>query len=100
MTLKAKKDLSCEGPLRALQREFNLDDGALGELIEELFEIDRVAGRKESALAWAGGVPPAPTGTPKHDRNPRSYTRRLADRILQAKSTVERERRENPDPAQ
>ncbi len=59
--------------LRALQREFNLDDDALDELIEELAEIQRVVVRDGRALAWAGGVPPAPTGTPEHERAPRDY---------------------------
>ena len=46
--------------LRALRREFDLDDDALGDLIEELVEIQRVAVRDGSALALAGGEPPAP----------------------------------------
>ena len=54
--------------LRALQREFNLDDDALDELIEELAEIQRVALRDGPALAWAGGVPPAATETPERER--------------------------------
>jgi hypothetical protein len=95
MTLTAKKDRSCEGPLRALQREFNLDDRALGELIEELVEIERVAVRDERALAWAGGLPPAPTGTPVRDRDPRNYSpKHLADKILQSKSAIEGERKQ------
>ena len=81
--------------LRALQREFNLDDDALGELIEELVEIQRVAVRDGSALAWAGGVAPPPTGTPEHERSPRDYTpKHLADRILQSKSALEGERKQ------
>jgi len=50
--------------LRALQREFDLDDDALDELIEELAEIQRVAVRDGRALAWAGG------GAAGCDRNP------------------------------
>ena len=80
--------------LRALQREFNLDDDGLGELIEELVEIQRVAVRDGSALAWAGGVPPAPAGTPEHDRDPRNYTpKHLADKILTSRSALEGERK-------
>ena len=56
--------------LRALQREFDLDDDALDELIEELAEIQRVAVRDGRALAWAGGVPPAPTETPEPRARP------------------------------
>ncbi len=81
--------------LRALQREFNLDDGALDELIGELVEIQRVAVRDGHALAWAGGVPPAPTETPEPERAPRDYTpKHLADKILQSKSALEGERKQ------
>ena len=54
--------------LRALQREFSLDDDALDELIEELVEIQRVAVRDDRALTWSGGPPsmPAPA-TPERD---------------------------------
>ncbi len=88
---RARELLREEGriSLRALQREFNLDDGALDELIEELVEIQRVAVRVGRALAWAGGVPPAPTETPEPERAPRDYTpKHLADRILQSKSAL------------
>ena len=79
---------------RALQREFDLDDRALDDLIEELVEIQRVAVRDGRALAWAGGVPPAPTETPD-ERDPRAYTpKHLADRILQSKSALEGERKQ------
>jgi predicted ATPase/class 3 adenylate cyclase len=81
--------------LRALQREFNLDDGALDELIEELAEVQRVAVRDGSILAWASGVPPARTETPEHERAPLDYTpKHLADKILQAKSALEGERKQ------
>jgi class 3 adenylate cyclase len=81
--------------LRALQREFNLDDEALDELIEELAEIQRVAVRDGRALAWAGETPPAPTGPPARERNPRDYTpKHLADKILQSKSALEGERKQ------
>ena len=81
--------------LRALQREFDLDDRAQGELIEELVEIQRVAVRDGRALAWAGAVPPAPTETPEPERAPRDYTpKHLADKILQSKSALEGERKQ------
>ncbi len=81
--------------LRALQREFILDDGALDELIEELVEIQRVAVRDGRALAWAGGVHPAPTETREHAHAPRDYTpKHLADKILQSKSALEGERKQ------
>jgi class 3 adenylate cyclase/tetratricopeptide (TPR) repeat protein len=81
--------------LRALQREFNLDDNALDELVEELADIQRVAVRDGRALAWAGETPPAPTETPKRERAPRDYTpKHLADKILQSKSALEGERKQ------
>lgn len=81
--------------LRALQREFELDDDALEELIEELVEIQRVAVRDGRALAWAGGAPPAPAGPQNQDRDPRNYTpRHLADKILRSKSALEGERKQ------
>jgi class 3 adenylate cyclase len=44
--------------VRALRREFALDDDGLEELIEELVEIQRVATRDGQALAWLGATPP------------------------------------------
>src|SRR5512136_371835 len=85
--------------LRALSREFALDDDALEELIEELVEIQQVATRDGKALAWVGGttsnavrvgVPPSPP-----ERDPRAYTpKHLADKILQSKSALEGERKQ------
>ena len=43
--------------VRALRREFALDDEGLEELIEELVEIQRVAMRDGNALAWIGATP-------------------------------------------
>jgi hypothetical protein len=39
--------------LRALRREFDLDDDGLEELLDELVEIQQVAVREGRALAWA-----------------------------------------------
>ncbi len=77
---RAKTYLEEQGrvSLRALKREFELDDEALDDLIEELVEIQRVAVRDRRALAWAGGVPPAPTETPEHERAPRAASQRRA----------------------
>ena len=81
--------------LRALQREFELDDEALQELVDELVEIQRVAVRDGRALAWAGATSRAPTGTPRQERDPRDYTpKHLADKILQSKSALEGERKQ------
>ena len=43
--------------LRALRREFALDDDALAELVEELVDIQHVAARDGNALAWVGTTP-------------------------------------------
>ncbi len=61
--------------LKALKREFTLDDEALDELIEELVDIQQVAAREGKAIAWMGGTvqaggaesvaaPPAPAPKP------------------------------------
>jgi class 3 adenylate cyclase/tetratricopeptide (TPR) repeat protein len=83
--------------LRAIQREFDLDDGALDDLIEELVEIQQVAVRDGRALGWAGGVPAAASETREHEHEhaPRNYTpKHLADKILQSKSVLEGERKQ------
>ena len=76
--------------LRALQREFDLDDDALSELIGELVEIQQVAVRNGRALAWAGSMPAATSESAEHERSPRDYTpKHLADKILTSKSALE-----------
>ncbi len=81
--------------LSALRLEFGLDEAQIEVLVEELVEIQRVAVRDGRALAWAGGVPSAPTQTPEHERTPRDYTpKHLADKILQSKSALEGERKQ------
>ncbi len=81
--------------LRALRREFDLDEDGLDELVEELTEIQGVAVREGRALAWAGGVPRAPIEAPEPERAPRDYTpKHLADKILQSKSALEGERKQ------
>ena len=44
--------------LRMLQRQFELDDDALEEVVEELVEIQRVAARDGKGLTWIGPTPP------------------------------------------
>ncbi len=83
--------------IRALQREFGLDDDALDELIEELVEIQRVAVRDGRAIARAGNSAPqpAPAGASEPVRTPRDYTpNHLADKILQSRSALEGERKQ------
>ena len=40
--------------LRALKREFDLDDDALGELIEALVDVQQAAVCEAEALVWVG----------------------------------------------
>jgi len=87
--------------LRLLRRQYGLDDDAVAEVIEELVDVLRVARREEGMLVWAasapeGGAtaqpPPAPSPPAPH---PRAHApKRLADKILQARSTVEGERKQ------
>ena len=87
--------------LRALRREFELDDDVLDELLEELVDVQRVAVREERVLVWAGasaGPPSAPSSAAPSattERDPRAYTpKHLADKILQSKSALEGERKQ------
>jgi class 3 adenylate cyclase/tetratricopeptide (TPR) repeat protein len=54
--VRAKAFLEGQGrvSLRALQREFGLDDEALDELVEELVEVQLVAAREGKVLSWIG----------------------------------------------
>ncbi|HXJ36133.1 MAG TPA: adenylate/guanylate cyclase domain-containing protein [Candidatus Eisenbacteria bacterium] len=70
--------------LRALRREFDLDDAALGELVDELVEVQRVAVREGTTVLVHVGEPPRPASPPPH----------LADKIRQAKPAVEGERKQ------
>src|SRR5260221_10873409 len=60
--------------LRMLRRQYDLDDEALDELIEELVDVQRVARREENVLVWAGPTrpePPAATpSAPERDARP------------------------------
>jgi DNA-directed RNA polymerase subunit F len=42
--------------LRALQRECELDDEALDELVEELVDVHQVAAREGKVLSWIGAA--------------------------------------------
>jgi hypothetical protein len=54
--LRTRSHLEHQGrvSLRALRRESTLDEEALEALVEELVEVQRVASRDGSALAWIG----------------------------------------------
>jgi class 3 adenylate cyclase len=89
--------------LRALRREFELDDDALEELVEELVDVQEVASRQKNILVWAGDSAPSPAPLPSAtaeepapaERSPRDYTpHHLADKILQSKSALEGERKQ------
>ncbi len=83
---------------RMLRRQFDLDDDALEELIEELVDIQRIAVREKNALAWSGAAAEAgaaPIPRPAPERAPRDYTpKHLADKILQSKSALEGEHKQ------
>jgi class 3 adenylate cyclase len=85
--------------LRMLRRQYELDDEALAEVIEELVDVQRVARREESVLVWSdtpgriatesSAAAPFPTA-----RDPSAYTpKHLAERILQSRSALEGERK-------
>jgi class 3 adenylate cyclase/tetratricopeptide (TPR) repeat protein len=102
--------------LRALRREFDLDDETQEELIEELVETQRVAVRDGRALAWVGAASAMASELPKSDLAPGNaansaspaghsalpegnrrlpYTpKHLADKILQSRSALEGERKQ------
>jgi len=90
--------------LRALQREFDLDDGALADLIEELVDVQQVAERSERVLAWCGEAEPAApartqkpaaeTSEPPPAVEPASAARSDAGPATQAESPDSAERRQ------
>jgi hypothetical protein len=94
--------------LRALQREFRLDDESLDELVEELVDVQQVAALEGKVLSWIAQAPvePRPADAearavagerraPAADRAPREYTpKHLADKILQSRSALEGERKQ------
>jgi class 3 adenylate cyclase len=43
--------------LRALKREFDLDEAGLQELVEELVDVQQVAAREGKVLTWVGSAP-------------------------------------------
>jgi adenylate cyclase len=85
--------------LRALQREFELDDEMLEELVEELVDIQEIAVREGRALTWKGGGGDSAAAPPlvveARERTPADYTpKHLADKILQSKTALEGERKQ------
>jgi class 3 adenylate cyclase len=85
--------------LRMIRRQFELDDSALEEVIEELVDVQRVPRREENALAWSGNAAPEPSGrqvaTSSAARAPLSYTpKHLVEKILTSRSALEGERKQ------
>jgi class 3 adenylate cyclase/predicted ATPase len=80
--------------LRILRRQFELNDDALEEVIEELVEVRGVARREEQVLAWSGTAAAEPrcteVATSPAARDPLSYTpKHLAERILAEQAAME-----------
>ena len=50
--------------LQGLRREFDLDETAVDELIEELVDVQQVAAREGKVLSWIGAVPPPDRNLP------------------------------------
>jgi len=79
--------------LRMLRRQFELDDEALDDLIEELVDVQCVARREGNALAWSQAAPIGTVASPERDL--RSYTpKHLADKILTSRAALEGERKQ------
>ena len=85
--------------LRMLRRQFELDDDALEQVIEELVDVQRVARLEENAFAWSANAAAEPHGpqaaTSAPAREPLSYTpKHLAEKILTSRSALEGERKQ------
>jgi len=85
--------------IRALRREFGVDDETLEDLIEELVEVQRAAERDGNVLVWSAdpgrSAPTTDTAPVVVERVPRAYTpKHLADKILQSKSALQGERKQ------
>jgi len=97
---RAKAYLERQGrvSLRALKREFDLDDAALEELVEELVDVQSVAVSDGKVLQQSGEVTTRPSAIaekPSPERAPNEYTpKHLADKILKGKSALEGERKQ------
>jgi len=63
--------------LRALKREFDLDDDALEELVEELREVQQVATLHGNVLSWGGTTTP---GEPTRAEDPAAHLAGEAER--------------------
>ena len=59
--------------LRGLRREFDLDEDALEELVEELVDVQQVAAREGKVLLWVGPAAERESQPTAPERDPRSY---------------------------
>jgi hypothetical protein len=77
---RAKAHLREQGRLsvRALQREFELDDATLDEIVEELVDVQRVATREGRVLSWIGPASGEDLAAPGLQTAPRRLDRSLA----------------------
>ena len=90
---------------RTLKLQFNLDDGHLQALKEELlYSQSQVCDEDGRGLVWTGDAsptaisPPAATPLGPHDRAPLTYTPpHLAETILTSRSALEGERKQVSD---
>jgi class 3 adenylate cyclase len=73
--------------LAGLKREFELDDEALDELVEELVDVQQVAAREGKVLSWIGAGPAATEPHP-------SQSREVAPETAAAQAAREAERRQ------
>jgi nucleoside-diphosphate-sugar epimerase len=70
--------------LRALRREFGLDEEALEDLVEELVEVRQVAVREGRVLVWMAEAADAPPHTGRAADEPREGTRNVMECVLDA----------------
>src|SRR5215510_11078233 len=80
---------------RALKLQFQLDDGALEALRDELIEAQHLAiDEAGRVLVWAGDADSSPAPAPEPGRAPHAYTPpHLAEKILTSRSVLAGERK-------
>ncbi len=78
--------------LQGLRREFDLDETAVDELIEELVDVQQVAAREGKVLSWIGAVPP-PTETSQSEPETRAIPE-ASSKSAAASRPAEAERRQ------
>ncbi len=81
--LRAKAYLEQQGrvSLRALAREFALEEDVLDELVEELVDVQQVAAREGKVLAWLGDASETPAAAPEAEAERRRLTVMFGDLV-------------------